>query len=85
MSGKFMSSFYNHFGKMSSGRKRSISGPAASSIEPNAKRKQYFCTYQKDWESEFKWIKRSDRGPSNAFCTRCNTHIFTLDLLPKVM
>ena len=52
---------------MSSGRKRSISGPAASSIEPNAKKKRYFCTYQKDWESEFKWIKGSDRGPSNAF------------------
>ena len=47
---------------MSSGtkcRKRSISGPAASSIEPNTKRKRYFCTYQKDWESEFKWIKGS--------------------------
>ena len=55
---------------MSSGRKRSISGLAASSIEPNAKRKWYFCTYQKDWESEFKWIKGS-RGPSNASCTLC--------------
>ena len=56
--------------------KRSISGSAASSIEPNAKRKRYFCTYQKDWESEFKWINGSDRGQSNAFCTLCNSHIY---------
>ena len=61
---------------MASDGKRSISGQAASSIEPNAKRKRYFCTYQKDWESEFKWIKGSDRGLSNAFCTLCNSHIY---------
>ena len=76
-----MSSFYDPLnkiilGKMSSGRKRSISGLAASSIEPNAKRKRYFCTYQKDWESKFKWIKGSDRGSSNAFCTLCSTPIY---------
>ena len=53
-----------------------MSGPAASSIEPNAKKKRYFCTYQKDWESEMKWIKGSDRGPSDAFCTLCNTYTY---------
>ena len=68
--------FSNSFPKMSSGRKRSLSGPATTSVQPNAKKKRYLCTYQKSWESQFKWIKESDRGPNDAFCTLCNSNIY---------
>ena len=44
---------------MSTGRKRSLSGPACSSP---AKRKKYLCKYQKAWEAEFSWLSHSDRS-----------------------
>ena len=51
--GKYLRSFYDIFivnqinsFEMSSGRKRSISGPSCST-EPSSKRKRYFSTYQK--------------------------------------
>ena len=80
--GKYLRSFYDIFivnqinsFEMSSGRKRSISGPSCST-EPSSKRKRYFSTYQKSWESEFKWLKDSDRGTSHAFCSLCISHFY---------
>ena len=55
-----------------SGRKRSLSGPACSAP---AKRKKCACSYQKCWESNFKWVKPSDRSPHDAYCTLCNSHL----------
>jgi len=59
---------------MSSGRKRSLSGPATSA--PSAKKKRYFCSYQKSWESDFKWLKPSERGQHDAYCVLCKSHIY---------
>ena len=80
--GKYLRSFYDIFivnqinsFEMSSGRKRYISGPYCST-EPLSKRKRYFSTYQKSWESEFKWMKDSDRGTSHAFCSLCISHFY---------
>ena len=44
---------------MSTGRKRSLSGPACSSP---AKRKKYLCKYQKVWETEISWLSHGDRS-----------------------
>jgi hypothetical protein len=46
---------------MSTGRKRSSSGPACSSP---AKRKKYLCKYQKAWEAEINWLSHGDRSVS---------------------
>ena len=73
-----MTCFYNKCNsitsKMSSGRKRSLSGPAGSST-PDSKRKRYLCSYQKSWETQFNWIKPSNRGPHDAYCTLCKSHL----------
>ncbi|CAG2246923.1 unnamed protein product [Mytilus edulis] len=53
-------------------RKRSLSGPACSTP---SKRKKYSCSYSKCWESEFKWVKPSERSQIDAYCTLCNSHI----------
>ena len=57
---------------MSTGRKRSLSGPACSSP---AKRKKYICKYQKAWEAEFSWLSHSDRGVNDAYCILCKSHL----------
>ena len=62
----------NHFCKMSTGRKRSLSGPACSSP---AKRKKYLCKYQKAWEAEFSWLSHSDRSINDAYCILCKSHL----------
>jgi len=51
---------------MSTGRKRSLSGPACSSP---AKRKKYLCKYQKAWEAD------SDRSVNDAYCILCKSHL----------
>lgn len=57
---------------MSTGRKRSLSGPACSSP---AKRKKYLCKYQKAWEAEFSWLSHSDRSVNDAYCILCKSHL----------
>ena len=54
-------------------RMRSISGPASCSTPQTKKR--YKCSYQKSWETEFVWVKPSDWGPGDAYCTLCKTHL----------
>ena len=57
---------------MSTGRKRSLSGPACSSP---ARRKKYLCKYQKAWEAEFSWLSHSDRSVNDAYCIICKSHL----------
>ena len=58
---------------MSTGRKRSLSGPACSSP---AKRKKYLCKYQKAWETEISWLSHGDRSVNDAYCILCKSHLF---------
>ena len=58
---------------MSTGRKRSLSGPACSSP---TKRKKYLCKYLKAWETEFSWLSHSDRSVNDAIFVN---HIYLLD------
>jgi hypothetical protein len=58
---------------MSTGRKRSLPGPACSSP---AKRKKYLCKYQKAWEAEFSWLSHSDRSVNDAYCILCKSHLY---------
>ena len=57
---------------MSTGRKRSLSGPACSSP---TKRKKYLCKYLKAWETEFSWLSHSDRSVNDAYCILCKSHL----------
>jgi hypothetical protein len=57
---------------MSTGRKRSLSGPACSSP---AKRKKYLCKYQKAWEAEFSWFSHSGRSVNDAYCILCKSNL----------
>jgi hypothetical protein len=57
---------------MSTGRKRSLSGPACSSPD---KRKKYLCKYQKAWEAEFSWLSHSDRSVNDAYCILCKSNL----------
>ena len=57
---------------MSTGRKRSLSGPACSSP---AKRKKYLCKYQKAWEAEINWLSHGDRSVNDANCILCKSHL----------
>ena len=57
---------------MSTGRKRSLSGPACFSP---AKRKKYLCKYQKAWEAEISWLSHGDRSVNDAYCILCKSHL----------
>ena len=61
---------------MSTGRKRSLSGPACSSP---AKQKKYLCKYQKAWETEISWLSHGDRSVNDAYCIlgkqKCKSHL----------
>ena len=61
---------------MSTGRKRSLSGPVCSSPAYKAnRRKKYLCKYQKAWEAEFSWLSHSDRSVNDAYCILCKSHL----------
>lgn len=52
-------------------RKRALSGPVTTN---SPKRKKYLCSYQTSWEKDFNWLRKSDQGVHDAFCTTCFTN-----------
>ena len=56
---------------MSSGRKRSLSGPCT--VTPT-KKKKYVCKYQPSWEKELEWLQKCNLGEDWAYCKLCKVN-----------